>query len=120
VKTTRNDGDVAAFLARVEDPRRREDAQRLARVMAQETGAMAVMWGDAIVGFGDGEYTTAQGVQPWFRVGFSPRKAALALYGLPEPDSSLGPHTMGKACLYVKDLRALDEAVLRSLIRRTG
>jgi hypothetical protein len=28
----------------------------------------------------------------------------------------LGPHTTGKGCLYIKDLRAVDEAVLREII----
>jgi hypothetical protein len=120
MKTTRNDGDVDAFLAGVEDARRREDAERLARIMAEETGADPVMWGHAIVGFGDSEYTTSRGPQPWFRVGFSPRKASLALYGLPEPDDALGPHSTSKACLYIKDLRAVDEDVLRELIRRAA
>lgn len=120
MKTTANDGDVAGFLAAVPDARRREDAQRLTAIMAEETGADPVMWGTGIVGFGDSEYTTSKGQQPWFRVGFSPRKAALVLYGLPEPDRRLGPHTISKACLYIKDLRAVDEDVLRDLIRRTA
>jgi hypothetical protein len=120
MKTTRNDGDVAAFLAGVASPRRREDAARLARIMAEETGADPVMWGEAIVGFGDSEYQTGKGPQPWFRVGFSPRKASLALYGLPEPEEALGPHTTSTACLYIKDLRAVDEDVLRELIRRAA
>jgi hypothetical protein len=118
MKTQRTTADVVGFLEAVPDGRRREDAQRLAAIMQEETGARPVMWGDAIVGFGDGEYTTSKGVQPWFQVGFSPRKSALALYGLPESDDSLGPHSRSVACLYVKDLRAIDEDVLRALIRR--
>lgn len=120
MKTTRNEGDVAAFLAGVEDARRREDAERLARIMAEETSAEPAMWGDAIIGFGHSEYTTSKGPQPWFLVGFSPRKVALALYGLPQPDEALGPHTTSTSCLYIKDLRAVDEDVLRELIRRAG
>jgi hypothetical protein len=119
MKTQRNDGDVEAFLASVPDERRRRDAGALLRIMTEETGAPAVMWGSAIIGFGDAEYSTSRGARPWFRVGFSPRKANLALYGMPDCDDSLGPHSLGKGCLYIKDLRDIDESVLRALIRRT-
>lgn len=109
--------DVEAFLASVENDRRREDAQRLCQIMAEETGERPVMWGPAIVGFGDTEYTNKTGTHAYFRVGFSPRKANLALYGLAEPDESLGGFSRGKSCLYLKDLRKIDEQVLRELIR---
>lgn len=117
MKTQPTADDVAAFLESVPDDRRREDARAFVRIMAEETGAPAVMWGSAIIGFGKGEYTTAKGPQPWFQVGFSPRKANLALYNLPEPGDGLGPHTRGKSCLYIRDLSAIDEDVLRELIR---
>lgn len=115
--TQPTDADVDAFLASVENDRRREDAQRLCRIMAEEAGAPAVMWGPAIVGFGDTEYTNSSGTHAYFRVGFSPRKANLALYGLPDPDESLGPFSRSKACLYIKDLRKINEDALRELIR---
>ena len=77
---------------------------------------------EAMVGFGDGEYTNTTGTHPWFRVGFSPRKAALALYvpGAVESEllADLGPHSTGKGCLYIKDLRAVDMSVLRQIIER--
>lgn len=119
MQTQPTDAEVAAFLAAVHDDRRREDAQRLAGILAEELGA-PTMWGSSIVGYGEGEYTTSKGKQPWFRVGFSPRKANLVLYGLPESDDSLGPHSRGKGCLYIKDLSAIDESVLRELIRSAG
>ena len=122
MKTTANPGDPEAFLAGVADPRRREDATELARIMAEVTGAPPVMWGGSILGFGDGEYTNTTGTHAWFVVGFSPRKAALALYVPGAVDSELlerlGPHRTGKGCLYIKDLRAVDVAVLRQIIER--
>ena len=117
MQTQPTDADVEAFLAAVDTERRREDAQRLCQIMAEETGAPAVMWGPAIVGFGDTEYTNTSGTHAYFKVGFSPRKANLALYGLPDPDESLGPFSQGKSCLYIKDLRKIDEDVLRQMIR---
>lgn len=117
MKTQPTDDSVARFLAAVPDERRREDAERLCQIMAEETGEPAVMWGSAIVGFGATQYTNTSGTHDFFRVGFSPRKANLALYGMPEPDNTLGPHSNGKSCLYIKDLRVIDEDVLRQLIR---
>ncbi|MBK6764213.1 MAG: DUF1801 domain-containing protein [Micrococcales bacterium] len=122
MKTTANQGDPEAFLADVPDPRRREDAGALARIMSEVTGAPPVMWGGSILGFGNSEYTNTTGTHPWFTVGFSPRKAALALYVPGAVDSDLlerlGPHSTGKGCLYIKDLRAVDVAVLRQIIER--
>lgn len=122
MRTSANDGDVAAFLGGIDNVRRREDAQRVVALMAEVTGAEARMWGPAIVGFGDSEYTNTSGTHPWFAVGLSPRKAALTLY-VPGATASLlrdrlGPHTTGKGCLYVKDLSAVDEAVLREIIKQ--
>lgn len=122
MKTTANQADPEGFLAAVTDPRRREDAGELARLMAEVTAAPPVMWGGSIVGFGEGEYANTTGTHPWFRVGFSPRKAALALYIPGAVDSDLlehlGPHSTGKGCLYIKDLRAVDVTVLRQIIER--
>ena len=55
-------------------------------------------------------------------VGFASRKSDLVLYlmgGLePHADllAELGPHKIGKSCLYVKRLEAVDQAVLKKLI----
>jgi Domain of unknown function (DU1801) len=122
MQTSANDGDVAAFLAGVENVRRREDAQRVAALMAEVTGSEPRMRGTAIVGFGDSEYTNTSGTHPWFAVGLSPRKAALTLYVLGATASPmlgrLGPHTTGKGRLYIKDLSTVDEAVLRDIIKQ--
>jgi hypothetical protein len=54
--------------------------------------------------------------------GFAPRKADLSIYILPGSGNfgpilaRLGPHRMGKACLYLRHLADVDEAVLRDLI----
>ena len=83
------------------------------------------MWGPAIVGFGHLRYTYASGHSgEMARVGFSPRKAALTLYGLTLYGSNadllerLGKHRVGKGCLYVNKLEDIDLDVLRRLIRR--
>lgn len=123
LKTKPTDESVADFLAGVEPERRRLEGTRLRDMMREITGEKPVMWGPSIVGFGLMRYRYATGREAdWMRVGFSPRKAALSLYGLKGgPDtadllSRLGPHTAGAGCVYVKKLDDVDEAVLRRLI----
>ena len=123
LKTKPTDESVAGYLAGIEPERTRLEALRLRDMMRDVTGEEPVMWGPSIVGFGLMHYTYASGREgDWMRVGFSPRKAALSLYGLKGgPDaadllSRLGPHTTGAGCVYVKKLDDVDEAVLRELI----
>lgn len=57
--------------------------------------------------------------------GFSPRKAATTVYLMDGVDvhaallERLGPHSVGKGCLYVKDLDAVDLDVLEEVVRRS-
>lgn len=117
------DVDVAAFLTAVDDPRRRSEAEQVVALMRQATGVSPEMWGPTIVGFGRTPYRTADGkLRESLTLGLSPRRAALTLYGLTsDADETLrarlGPHTTGKACLYVKRLDDLDLDVLAELVR---
>ncbi|MFC0680456.1 DUF1801 domain-containing protein [Lysobacter korlensis] len=124
--TQPTDADVDAFLDSVPDERRRAEGHALRRLMERVTGQEPVMWGPTMVGFGKEHYRYESGREgDQFVVGFSPRKAALTLYGLNspggEPDplmAQLGPHTTGKSCVYVKRLDAVNADVLERLIRR--
>ena len=124
VKTHPHDGDVDAFLDAVPHPVRRRDAHTLAELMGTVTGEPAVLWGPTIVGFGTYHYHYASGRQgDAAAAGFSPRKAASTIY-LPdgvgahtERLTRLGPHTASVGCLYIKDLEAVDLAVLEEIIR---
>ena len=125
-KTQPHDGDVDAFLATVDDPRRRTDAESVLALMREVTGVEPVLWGTSIIGFGTQRYTTADGREhDYFAVGLSPRKAALTLYGLTYYESNqdlldrLGPHRTGKGCLYVTRLDRVDATVLRELVERS-
>jgi hypothetical protein len=123
-KTVPGDGDVAAFIDRVEDPVRREDARSLCRLMAGISGQPATLWGPSIIGFGQYRYRYDSGREgDTFRIGFSPRKSELVLYLTGATDDAeflarLGKHRTGKSCLYVKRLGDVDAAVLDRLIRR--
>lgn len=123
--TQPTDASVEAFLASVDDPRRREDAVAVTALMRRVTGAEPVMWGPSMIGFGQRHYAYESGREgDIFVVGLSPRKGALTLYGIHDgyaaPDpllDELGPHTLGKSCVYVTRLSALDDEVLERLVR---
>jgi hypothetical protein len=122
-KTVRNQASVAEFLASVTDAQRRADAQAMCALMAEVTGAQPQMWGSGIVGFGSYHYRYSSGREgDWPAVGLSPRKQALTVYvpegfdGYDELLARLGPHSTGKACLYIKRLSDVDSRVLRELI----
>ena len=83
------------------------------------------MYGTSIVGFGHRTITYADGrTEPWFSVGFSPRKGKLSLYIVDEAENHrelldrLGPHKTGKSCVWVKRLADIDLPALEELISR--
>ena len=122
-KTHKTEQPVAEYLESVEPERRRLEGERLHAIMREVTGDPGVMWGPTMVGYGDMRYRSAAGREgDWFKVGFSPRKAKLSLYGLKDTPEQLallpqlGPHTVGVGCVYANRLEALDEDVLRQLI----
>jgi len=125
-KTVPTDADVEAFVAAVEHPIRRRDAERLLALFEEVTGQRPVMWGPSIVGFGSYHYRYASGREgDMAAAGFSPRKAATVLYvtdgaeSYPELFERLGPHRRTVACVYVKNLDELDLDVLREIIKRS-
>ena len=125
-KTQRTTASVAGFLAAIADPQRKRDAKVLAALMRKTTGERPAMWGASIVGYGVTTYQGRNGrTVDWFPVGFSPRKAALAVYlmgGLKANANllaELGPHTVGGGCLYLRRLEEIDTKVLARLIKRS-
>ncbi len=124
LKTTQTDVDPARWIAGVEPERRRIEAQDLDALFQQVTGWQPRMWGTSIVGYGAYDYTYASGRSGrWMATGFSPRKAQLSIYIMPgyaefgEILDRLGPHKLGKSCLYITRLERVDLDVLADLIR---
>jgi hypothetical protein len=122
-KTTSAALDRGAFMAGVDGPGRRAEAERLMEIFAEVTGWEPRLWGASIIGFGRYAYRYESGQGGTSLVtGFSPRKAELSIYILPGYAdfapilSRLGPHRLGKACLYIKRLDKVDEGVLAELI----
>lgn len=111
------------FLASLPWPRRVDDGRALLELFAAATGEPGTLWGPSMIGFGRLHYRYATGREgDTFRVGFSPRRAALSLYGLQgHPRSEellgrLGPHRRGVSCVYVTALARVDREVLRDLV----
>ena len=126
LKTKANKASVPKFISGIEDEQKRADSRALVAMMTRATRAKPVMWGPAIIGFGDHEYTGASGKPTkWFEVGFSPRKAALSLYLMGGKDkellAKLGPSstsgtTIDAGCLYIKRLDDVHKPTLQKLI----
>lgn len=116
-KTRPTDASVPDFLAAVENPTRRADAQVVCRMLEAVTGDTPILWGTSIVGFGRYRGPTGD----WPVIGFSPRKAQLVVYlmtGFAEAGdllAHLGKHKIGGSCLYINKLADVDLDVLREL-----
>jgi curved DNA-binding protein CbpA len=117
---------VNEFINTLSNPTKKAEAQHLLRIFKEVSGEEPVMWGTSIIGFGSYRYVYASGRSgDWLLTGFSPRKAKHSLYimsGFERLGSllaKLGAHQLGKGCLYLKTLSAIDEAVLREIIARS-
>jgi len=122
-KTQPTRQDFESYLKTVEPAGRRLEAQRLDALFRKVTRYQPLLWGPGLVGYGRYHYEYASGRQgDYLATGFSPRKAKLTVYIVPgyeefgELLSELGPHQLGKSCLYLKKLDDVDEVVLGRLI----
>ena len=99
----------------------------LIELMQRVTAEPPVLWG-SIIGFGSYHYRYQSGREgDAMLAGFAPRKAEFSIYlhgtYLPEQAAArqlllerLGPHRIGKACLYVKRLSDIDLDILEQLV----
>jgi hypothetical protein len=98
----------------------RDDSRSLASLFEDITGEPAVMWGDAIIGYG--RYLPPQkGASEWPLLAFSPRKTSITIYLMPgcatyaEELGRLGKHKASGSCLHIKRLSEVDQEVLREV-----
>jgi hypothetical protein len=124
LKTQTTDASVTAFLNRIEDKAKRDDALVIAEMMESVTKIKPAMYGSSIVGFGSDHYKYESGHEGDAPiVAFSPRKANVVLYlalgsGVgTELLESLGKHKTGKGCLYLNKLADVDLKVLQKLVK---
>lgn len=124
LKTKKNMGSVSEYLKSIEDEALKKDGKALLKLFKDATGKPAKMWGSSIVGFGEYHYTYTSGQEgDWMATGFSLRKSGPTIYIMPgyadysDLLAKLGPHKLGKSCLYLKRLSDVDEKVLTKLIK---
>jgi Domain of unknown function (DU1801) len=122
-KTLPTDAKVSAFLDGLDNEKRRAESLQLIEAMQRLSGEPAIMWGPSIIGFGKYDYTYDSGRSGTsMRIGFSPRKAAMTVYIVPSYEKKaallerLGPHSLGKSCIYIKDLSKVDVGALEEII----
>lgn len=121
-KTVPTDASVDTFIESVAHQTRRQDARLLTDMMIRVTGEEPVMWGPSIIGFGTRHYQYDSGRESdILRMGFSPRKANLALYIKHDKAllAHLGKHKVSVACLYINKLADVNLDVLEALIRNS-
>lgn len=128
VKTTETAASVDDFINGVADEQKREDSMALVKLMQKVSKEKPKMWGAALIGFGNHIYespTSGRRVE-WFKVGFSPRKAAISLYVMgidgekrDELLAKLGKYKTEGGCVYVKKLADIDMKVLEEMVKET-
>ena len=121
-KTQPTRASVKKFIASVEHPTRRQDAETLAAMMEEISGVKPVMWGPSIIGFGTYHYKYESGREGDIcRIGFSPRKANLAFYIYCDPKllAKLGKYKKSVGCMYINKLADVDLKVLRRMIEQS-
>jgi len=121
-RTKPTEVSVADFIAAVENPKRRADAETLCALFQEISGEPPKMWGPSIIGFGSYHYRYASGHEgdaP--RLGFSPRKAQTVVYvmsgfeGQEAMFARIGKVKTSVACMYVNRLDQIDLGVLREM-----
>lgn len=124
-KTRPTDVDPRAFVAAIEHPARRADAEVLLDLFGRVTGWQPRMWGPTIIGYGSYRYRYDSGREgESAATGFSPRKANIVLYVVPGYDdlggelATLGKHRIGKSCLYVNRLADVDLTTLERIVEQ--
>ena len=126
LKTRKTGASVAAFLNGIADDEVRRDCKTVAEIMQKATGSKGQMYGSAIVGFGTRRVRYADGREiEWMMTGFSPRKQNIVLYvlgnveGQNELLKTLGSHSRGKGCLYIKRLSDVHMPTLKKIVTGT-
>ncbi|MFN8164957.1 MAG: DUF1801 domain-containing protein [Bacteroidia bacterium] len=122
LKTQKTRESVTEFLNGIEDEGKRKACKKIVSIMKEATGKPAAMWGPAIVGFGDYSYKYESGHgSDWFQIGFSPRKANIAIYLMGGYDKAvlpkLGKVKTAKSCFYLNDLESIDVKVFEKMVK---
>ncbi|HYC50100.1 MAG TPA: DUF1801 domain-containing protein [Gemmatimonadaceae bacterium] len=122
-KTTPTGASVKDYIASRASERQRADVRELMALLKSVTKQPPKMWGPSMVGYGRQRYTYESG-----RTGevplacFAIRGRDIVVYVYAESEKQkallarLGKHSMGKSCLYLRQLADIDTSVLRQLV----
>ena len=123
LKSKKNKLSVSAYLNNIEPASVRKEAKQLAKLFKETTGVKPKMWGSSIVGYGEYTYFRSNGDEGQFMAsGFSIRKSGPTIYTMPGYKNysailkKVGPHKLGKSCLYLKSLDEVDLDEIAKLI----
>jgi Domain of unknown function (DU1801) len=122
-KTKPTDASIEAYVASRATDAQRADCRMLMSILKKVTRQPPKMWGASIVGYGSYQYRYDSGrTGESCLTGFAIRGRELVVYLVAEGAEQaalltrLGPHRMGKACLYFRRLADLDKRVLEQLV----
>jgi hypothetical protein len=122
-KTRPTDASVEDYILVRASEQQRADCHALMALLEKVTKQSPKMWGPSIVGYGSYRYTYESGRTGEAPLaGFAIRGRQLLVYLVAEGDrqkrllSRLGRHSIGKSCLYFKQLADLDASVLERLV----
>ena len=121
-KTTASKNSVSGYIQQL--PKEEQvQAKELVSLFTEVTKVKPTMWGATIVGFGSYHYKYDSGREGDFlATGFSIRKSGPTIYIMPGYNDysallkKLGPHKLGKSCLYLKNLDDIHVPTLKKLI----
>ena len=122
-KTKPTGASVADYIASKGNDQQRADCKVLTTLLRKITRKSPYMWGPSIVGFGSYSYTYASGHSGTAPLaGFAIRGRDLVVYVMPGAPGQeallarLGKHSIGKSCLYFRQLADIDKAVLEQIV----
>jgi hypothetical protein len=122
-KTKPTGASVNDYILERGNAQQRTDCRKLIAMLRRITGKPPRMWGPSIVGFGSYDYTGESGRAGTMPLAaFAIRGRDLVVYLWPDQKDQkslrarLGPHKMGKSCLYFRELADIDSSVLEKLV----
>lgn len=123
-KTKATDASVDDYITSRANAQQQADIRELMALFKKITGQKKPrMWGPSIVGYGSQPNITKNGQKGEVPLAcFAIRGRDLVVYLVAESPkqkallAKLGKHSMGKSCLYFRELADLDKAVLEKLV----
>ena len=125
-KTFETDENVADYLTRIQDDKKRADCSEIINLIAGFTALPPKMWGTGIVGFGSYHYKYESGREGDAPLtGIAARANAIVLYlsgnfeGRDELLQQFGKHKTSKGCVYIQKLEDIDTNILGKMVQQS-